>query len=143
MRFHTNDGVAFLVLELLYGMACDRLASAFGGRLPLDACCAIGLQVLDVLEAAHARGIVHRDIKPANLFVLRDGAVKALDFGIARVRESMTSAVHTTGGGMFLGTPAFMAPEQALGGAGEVDARVDIWAVGASLFALASGATVH
>jgi serine/threonine protein kinase len=138
----TEDGVAFLVLELLDGMACDRLAAALGGRVPMAATCAIGLQVLDVLEAAHSQGIVHRDIKPGNLFVLRDGAVKVLDFGIARVRESMTSAFHSTGG-MLLGTPAFMAPEQALGGASDVDERVDIWALGASLFALASGVTVH
>jgi eukaryotic-like serine/threonine-protein kinase len=139
----SEDGVAFLVLELLDGMACDRLANACAGRLPMAAVCAIGLQVLDVLDAAHTQGIVHRDIKPANLFALRDGAVKVLDFGIARVRESMTSGVHTTSGAVLLGTPAFMAPEQALGVGADVDGRADIWAVGASLFTLAAGTTVH
>jgi hypothetical protein len=139
----SEDGAAFLVLELLDGVACDRLSSTVGGRLPLPAASAIALQVLDVLEAAHAKGIIHRDIKPANLFVLRDGAVKVLDFGIARVRETMATGTHTTGGGMLLGTPAFMAPEQAIGRASDVDVRADLWAVGATFFSLASGATVH
>jgi len=139
----SEEGTAFLVLELLRGVACDKLCAEHGGRLPVDAACAIGLQVLDVLEAAHGKGIIHRDIKPANLFVQRDGAIKVFDFGIARVRETMSTGSHTTGSGMLLGTPAFMAPEQALGKASDVDARADIWAVGATLFALISGSTVH
>src|SRR6185295_929593 len=110
-----EDGTAFLVLELLRGLTCEELCSSCGGKLPMDAVCAIGLQALEVLHAAHVNGIVHRDIKPANLFVLRDGSVKVLDFGIARVRETMSSGSYTTGSGVFLGTPAFMAPEQALG----------------------------
>src|SRR6185437_7891362 len=68
-----DDGASFLVMELLDGRACEDLWMACGGRLPLDAACAVGLDLLDVLEAAHAKGIVHRDIKPANLFVLRSG----------------------------------------------------------------------
>ncbi|HET9953407.1 MAG TPA: protein kinase [Polyangiaceae bacterium] len=139
----TEDGTAFLVLELLHGAVCDKLCTENGGRLPVAAVCSIGLQVLDVLEAAHAKGIIHRDIKPANLFVLRDGTVKVFDFGIARVRETMLSASHATGRDTLLGTPAFMAPEQAAGKSSDVDARSDIWAVGATLFSLLSGATVH
>jgi serine/threonine protein kinase len=139
----SEDGAAFLVLELLDGVACDKLSSPGAGRLPFEAASAVALQVLDVLEAAHDKGIIHRDIKPANLFLLRDGSIKVLDFGIARVRETMATGTHTTGGGMLLGTPAFMAPEQAIGRASDVDARADIWAVGATFFALASGATVH
>lgn len=139
----SEDGAAFLVLELLHGLACDKLIADCGGRLPVHAACEIALQTLEVLEAAHANGIIHRDIKPANLFVLRDGTIKVFDFGIARVRETMTGGAHTTGSGMLLGTPAFMAPEQALGKAKDVDLRVDVWATGATLFTLLSGAQVH
>jgi len=139
----SEDGAAFLVLELLHGVACDKLSADCGGRLPVHAACEIALQTLEVLEAAHANGIIHRDIKPANLFVLRDGTIKVFDFGIARVRETMTGGAHTTGSGMLLGTPAFMAPEQALGKAKDVDLRVDVWATGATLFTLLSGAQVH
>ncbi len=139
-----EDGAAFLVMELLHGGACEDLWSACGGRLPLDAACAVGVELLDVLGAAHGKGIVHRDIKPANLFVLRDGTLKVLDFGIARVRDTMSGAsAHATGTGMLLGTPAFMAPEQALGKSNEIDAQTDVWAVGATLFTLLSGTTVH
>jgi serine/threonine-protein kinase len=138
-----EDGSAFLVLELLHGIACDELCSAQGGRLPVDAACAIGVQALDVIHAAHVAGIIHRDIKPANLFLLRNGDLKVLDFGIARVRDALATGPHSTGSGVLLGTPAFMAPEQAMGRVGEVDARADIWAVGATLFAMLTGATVH
>jgi serine/threonine-protein kinase len=138
-----EDGTAFLVLEILHGIACDKLCTACGGRLPVDAACAIGLQALDVLRSAHLNGIIHRDIKPANLFLLRTGEIKVLDFGIARVRETLATGPHSTGSGVLLGTPAFMAPEQAMGKAGDVDARADIWAMGATLFALMSGLTVH
>src|ERR1700690_61571 len=140
----TEDGAAFLVLELLRGGACDELARQLGGSLPVVAACAVGLQVLDVLQAAHQKGIIHRDIKPANLFVLNDGTVKVLDFGIARVRQTVATSGQATKTGALLGTPAFMAPEQALGsGSGTgVDERVDLWAVGATLFTLLSGATV-
>jgi eukaryotic-like serine/threonine-protein kinase len=138
-----EDGTAFLVLELLHGIACDKLCLALGGKLPVEAACAIGLQALDVLRAAHLNGIIHRDIKPANLFLLRSGEVKVLDFGIARVRETLATGALSTGSGVLLGTPAFMAPEQAMGKASDVDARADIWAIGATLFALMSGLTVH
>jgi hypothetical protein len=139
-----EDGAAFLVMELLDGAPCEDLWSACGGRLPLDAACCLVQELLDVLAAAHDKGIIHRDIKPPNLFVTRDGTLKVLDFGIARVRDSMTgSSAHQTGTGMLLGTPAFMAPEQALARASEIDARADIWAAGATLFTLLSGTTVH
>ena len=137
----TEDGAAFLVMELLEGSTIE----GFNPRtrpLPLRESLAIAIDVLDVLEAAHGKNIVHRDIKPANLFVTREGQVKVLDFGIARLRDA-TLAANTTATGATLGTPAFMAPEQALGMASEVDARTDLWALGATLFTMLSGSLVH
>src|SRR5688572_2184628 len=136
----TEDGAPFLVMELLDGETLDaRLARL--GTLPVHEVAAIGAQLLDVLAAAHERDIVHRDLKPENLFLTRDGVLKVLDFGIARLREPHSGS--GTRAGSVLGTPAFMAPEQALGRWGEVDGRTDIWAVGATLFTLLSGRHVH
>ncbi len=138
-----EDGTAFLVMELLDGLSVEQLAAMKGGRLAVAYVLGVAHQLLDTLAAAHAQGIVHRDIKPANLFVSREGQVKVLDFGIARVRDAATSGAHATGTGMLLGTPAFMAPEQALGKSNEIDAQTDLWAVGATLFTLLSGQLVH
>jgi len=136
-----DDGSAFLVMELLDGATLESLCLPRGRRLPVPAALCIAHQLLDVLAAAHARDIVHRDVKPANLFLLRDGGLKVLDFGIARLHEPDpdSSATQT---GQILGTPAFMAPEQARG-EGQIDARTDVWAAGATLFTLLSGELVH
>jgi serine/threonine-protein kinase len=96
---------------------------------------------LDVLVSAHQRGIVHRDLKPANLFVRESGELKVLDFGVARLRDTSLDAL-TLQNGALLGTPGFMAPEQALG-ANDIDARSDLWSVGATLFTMLSGKLVH
>jgi serine/threonine-protein kinase len=136
-----DDGSAFLVMELLEGETLEQRWERSGRRLPIESVLSIGHQLLDVLSAAHARGIIHRDIKPANVFLVREGNLKVLDFGIARVRDAAQS--HATQSGALMGTPAYMAPEQALGASDDVDARTDIWASGATLFALASGRTVH
>ncbi|HVY45117.1 MAG TPA: serine/threonine-protein kinase, partial [Minicystis sp.] len=135
-----EDGAAFLVMELLEGETLDARAKRLGGRLPVREALALGRALLDALAAAHEKGIVHRDVKPENLFLTTERALKILDFGIARVRDA--PAAHTwTGAAM--GTPAFMPPEQALGRTDEVDARTDVWAAGATLFRLLSGAFVH
>jgi serine/threonine-protein kinase len=136
-----EDGAAFLVMELLEGATVEALWEKHGHQLPLPAVLGIGLQVLDVLIAAHANGIVHRDLKPANLFVTTEGQVKVLDFGIARLRDAAASSATSTG--LVMGTPAFMAPEQALGKTSAIDAQSDLWAVGAVLFTLASGRFIH
>jgi serine/threonine-protein kinase len=135
-----EDGAAFIVMELLDGETLDDLWRRRGGRLPLDEALSIVARLLDVLAAAHEIGIVHRDIKPQNIFITSDGALKLLDFGIARVAEG--SSTLTQAGGM-LGTPAFMSPEQARGRWQVVDARSDLWSVGATLFVLISGHFVH
>jgi serine/threonine-protein kinase len=102
----------------------------------------IAYQVLDVLAAAHAQGIVHRDLKPENLFLTRSGAVKVLDFGIARLRE-LHVASDATVSRASLGTPGFMPPEQARGRSQEIDGRTDVWALGATMFMLLTGRHVH
>ncbi|MBK9262340.1 MAG: serine/threonine protein kinase [Polyangiaceae bacterium] len=138
-----EDGSVFLVMELLEGQSVAALAeSRPNGQLGLGETLRIADQLLDVLVVAHAKGLVHRDLKPDNLFLTKDGTLKVLDFGLARVRET-PGAVKLTKTGMMMGTPAFMPPEQALGEWSRVDARSDLWAVGASMFALLTGRMVH
>ncbi len=138
----TEDGAAFLVMELLEGETVEARWARKGERLPVLESLSILDQLLLVLESAHAKGIVHRDLKPENLFLTRDGQLKVLDFGIARLRE-LTGGQGTTRAGSLLGTPAFMAPEQARGRWEDVDHRTDLWAAGATLYTLLTGAFVH
>jgi serine/threonine-protein kinase len=137
----TDDGCAFLVLELLEGQSLEQLSERKGGRLPYPDVLDLMDQLLDVLETAHARNIVHRDIKPSNLFLTSVGRLKVLDFGIARVVDD--GSVTATKTGQMVGTPAFMPPEQALSRPRDVDTRTDLWAVGATMFTLLSGEFVH
>jgi|HubBroStandDraft_4_1064222.scaffolds.fasta_scaffold20188_4 serine/threonine protein kinase len=136
-----EDGGAFLVMELLRGESVEALWERLRHRLPMALVAGIGLQLLDVLVAAHAQQLIHRDIKPANLMLTQDGSVKVLDFGIARLRDAAQARATQTG--TSLGTPAFMAPEHAMAKGNEIDAQTDVWAVGATLFTLASGQLVH
>jgi serine/threonine-protein kinase len=139
----TEDGAAFLVMELLEGETLDHRWEKGGTLTPAEVL-GIADQVLDVLVAAHAKGILHRDLKPENLFLTRSGQVKVLDFGIARVRElTAGQTAGSTRSGSLLGTPAFMAPEQARGRWQDVDERTDLWAVGATMYTLLSGRFVH
>ena len=135
------DGAPFLVMELLDGKSLDNVLEERG---PLAVKEAVDLvcKILTVLEAAHAKGIVHRDLKPANVFLLRSGNIKVLDFGIARLHEVSASHAATMGGAV-LGTPAFMPPEQARGRWEDVDARSDLWAMGATLFMLLTNRSVR
>jgi serine/threonine protein kinase len=137
-----EDGTPFLVTELLDGETVEERRVRAGGALPEEDVLCIVDHLLDVLVAAHERGIVHRDLKPENVFLTRDGRVKVLDFGIARLRAS-SSASTATRTGAAMGTPAFMPPEQARGLWDEVDARSDLWAVGALMFHVLSGALPH
>ena len=137
----TSDGAVFLVMELLDGASVATLARARGGRLAPTEVVAIGERLLDLLAAAHDKRIWHRDVKPENLFVTRDGVLKLLDFGLAKVEQAY--ATHPTSPRAILGTPLFMSPEQALGRWDEVDAQSDLWAAGATLLHLWSGKLVH
>jgi serine/threonine-protein kinase len=103
---------------------------------------ALADQVLDVLDAFHSRGIIHRDIKPANLFVTKDGIIKVLDFGLARVRDARMRATPTASG-TIIGTASYMSPEQAQGKNDVVDYRTDIFAVGAVMYHALTGEIVH
>jgi serine/threonine-protein kinase len=137
-----EDGSAFLVMELLDGETLEDRRVRSGGQLSEDDVLSVADQLLDVLTAAHAKGVVHRDLKPENVFVTREGRVKVLDFGIARLRELSTASTATKSGAT-MGTPYYMAPEQARGLWDQVDGRTDLWAVGATMYHLLSGQFVH
>jgi len=139
-----HDGVHFLVMEHLEGETLtDRLKR---GALPLDKALEIASQIADALAAAHQAGIVHRDLKPGNVMLTKPG-VKLLDFGLAKTREEKvvptedseqpTQNKPLTDAGTILGTIQYMAPEQLEGK--EVDARADLFALGAILFEMVTG----
>jgi serine/threonine-protein kinase len=140
----TEDGSVFLVMELLDGETVAARWKRAGNRLPYREVAQVGIQLLDVLAAAHNQGIVHRDIKPENLFLTSRGSLKVLDFGIARLRDltslGTSSATRT---GHMLGTPAYMPPEQVIGRPHDISGQTDVWATGATMFALISGKHVH
>ena len=129
-----HGGDPFLAMELLEGQAlADRLAD--GPMAPVDAV-TTAIAILSALEALHRRSIVHRDLKPSNVFMSAHG-VKLLDFGLARPFSLTVDDTALTVPGVLLGTPRYMAPEQARGE--DVDARTDLFAVGSLLFEMLSG----
>ena len=138
----SEDGFVFLVMPLLRGETLRARCQGSGGRLPVEEVLVVAHALLDVLGAAHARKIVHRDVKPENIFLEDSGAVRVLDFGIARFFDP-TGSSSATRSGRAVGTPAFMGPEQALGRSRDVNGRTDLWAVGATMFTLLSGRLVH
>ncbi len=137
-----QDGSLFLVTELLEGETLEQHRMRRGGQLDQREVLKLVDRLLDVLAAVHTQQIVHRDLKPENVFLTHAGQVKVLDFGIARLRELSTPS-SITQAGLTVGTPAFMAPEQARGLSNDVDALSDIWACGALMYHLLSGQYVH
>lgn len=136
----TPDGSAFLVMELLEGESLQQLLERVG-RLPREVALDYALQILAGLEAAHAMGVVHRDLKPDNVFVVSAPGgplLKVLDFGIAKLRNSREFQVGLTRPGVVMGTPEYMAPEQA-DSADLVDPRADLYALGAMLYEMLGG----
>jgi eukaryotic-like serine/threonine-protein kinase len=142
------DGQHFIAMELLEGESLNEKIK--GSALPLDRIIDIGIQMSDGLDAAHSKGIVHRDLKPANIFVTVRGQAKILDFGLAKLVHEGRPALETVGGdaatlapmqltspGTAVGTIAYMSPEQARGE--ELDARSDLFSVGAILYEMATG----
>ncbi len=132
----TQDGIPYLVGEFLEGEELGAYLER-AGQLEVSVAVAIARQVCRALAAAHARGIVHRDMKPENVFITqRDGAttIKVLDFGISKAGSRETNLTRT---GMIMGTPSYMAPEQARGD--KVDHRADVYAIGALLYQTLTG----
>jgi eukaryotic-like serine/threonine-protein kinase len=139
------DGQRFIAMELLEGQALDKMLGA--GSIPIPRTLEIGIQLADALDAAHKKGIVHRDIKPGNIFVTERGAVKILDFGLAKLLhdgdENIAgptvgdTATNLTSPGTALGTIAYMSPEQARGQ--ELDGRSDLFSLGAVLYQMLTG----
>jgi hypothetical protein len=127
-----DEGDVHLVLELVEDPTLDELISRDGPMRERDAA-AVGLRLLDVLMAAHARGIVHRDVKPSNIFVSDRGEVKLTDFGIAAVEGE----ARLTRTGATMGSPQFIAPEQAVGE--DAAPPVDLWGLGACLYLAVEG----
>ena len=145
-EIESADGIDFLVMEYVRGKSLDALIPRQGMRL--GEVLRIAIPVADALAAAHARGIVHRDLKPANVMVGSDGAVKVLDFGLAKLTatesapdeqtQTVVAAEGLSAPGTIAGTAAYMSPEQASGG--EVDSRSDIFSFGTMLYEMATGA---
>jgi Tol biopolymer transport system component len=143
-----SGNASALVMELVEGPTlADRIAQ---GPIPVDEALPIAKQIAEALEAAHEQGIIHRDLKPANIKLRTDGAVKVLDFGLAKMIEpasargidataspTITSPAMMTGVGVLLGTAAYMSPEQARGMT--IDQRADIWAFGCVLYEMRTG----
>ncbi len=137
----TEDGEVYLVMELLEGESLEGRLERVGVMGPMEVL-ELTDQLLEVLACAHPQGILHRDIKPANIYITRDGAVKLLDFGLARVRELSAEAMDQSDGIVF-GTVSYIAPEQARADNQNLDARSDLWSIAATMFRALSGETVH
>ena len=141
----TRDGSPYLVTELLEGESLRAVLE--NGPLPQRKAVEYAVQTANGLAAAHDKGIVHRDLKPDNLYICRDGRVKILDFGLAKMATKETPGVdgatmtgEQTAAGVVMGTASYMAPEQVRGG--QIDARTDMFSFGVVLYEMLSGKRV-
>lgn len=138
------DGTAYLVMEYLRGQSLGRRLADGDGRVPVVTALQLAWQVADVLAVAHAQGVVHRDLKPENLMLVADPIapggerVKILDFGIAKLTKASDRGSVKTDTQAVMGTPMYMSPEQCAG-AGGVDAKTDVYALGCVLYHMLAG----
>jgi serine/threonine protein kinase len=135
------DGTPFIVMELLDGSDLARVIET-DGALPVSRALAIAIQIASALDGAHQSGVLHRDLKPANVFLIQRGnrrdVVKIVDFGISKVLDPRFGRSSITLNGQVVGTPYYMAPEQAQGHT-DLDARVDIYALGVIVYEMLVG----
>lgn len=131
-----ETGEPFMTMELLDGLNVRQYIKNRGGKLPIEEALDIAKQVLSALAVCHKKGIYHRDLKPSNLFVNRSMQVRVLDFGVARLEEKDEQITRE---GTALGTPSYMPPEQARGRLDLLDARSDLFAVGATIYTMLTG----
>ena len=139
---YTDDGHAYYVMEFLDGVPLSRAIAERGRFAELEAA-SIARSIASALKAAHAKGIIHRDLKPDNVFLVpdpdgREPRVKVLDFGIAKLANPPPTDQRRTRAGVLLGTPKYMAPEQAREAAG-TDARADLYSLGCILYEMLCG----
>ena len=141
----TRDGTFYYVMEHLQGFSLEALVKRFG-PVPQERAVSILRQTSESLAEAHVHGLIHRDVKPANIFVSRRGLEvdfgKVLDFGLVKPVDEGRANVHLTAAEAIVGTPAYIAPELALGGGGVVDARADLYALGCVGYWLLTGRLV-
>ncbi|MFB6350359.1 MAG: serine/threonine-protein kinase, partial [Bradymonadaceae bacterium] len=138
-----TGGEAYFVMELLDGWEVETVWKKKDRELPVAEALEIAMQALDALHAYHEAEVLHRDLKPSNLFLTKTGTVKLIDFGVARFHDDDQDDSERTRSGTALGTPAYMAPEQAMGKVDKLDRRTDVYEIGAVLFTLLSGRRVH